>query len=58
MFEVVIRGKFVTGTTSDDEEIAKKQCEELLVKRLEEAGCAGPVGLFTFKVESVEAERL
>lgn len=58
MFEIVIKGKFITGTTQDDEETAKKQCKDLLLDKLEKAGVVGKDGLFEFQVLSVEAERL
>lgn len=58
MFEIVIKGKFITGTTADAEETAKKQCEDLLLDKLQRAGISGKDGLFEFRVESVEAERL
>jgi len=58
MFEVVIKGKFITGTTVDDVEKAKKVCKDLLLDKLETAGVAGKDGIFDFKVEAIEAERL
>lgn len=58
MFEIVIKGKFITGTTVDDEEKAKKVCKDLLLDKLEGAGVAGKDGIFDFRVEAIEAERL
>lgn len=58
MFEIVIKGKFITGTTVDDEEKAKKVCKDLLLDNLERAGVAGKDGIFDFRVEAIEAERL
>lgn len=61
MWEIVIKGKFITGTTIDDEELAKKKCEELLLDRLKAGGVSdsqGTHGLFQWVGESIEAERL
>lgn len=59
-WEIVIKGKFITGTTIDDEELAKKKCEELLLEKLVEGGVLGKGehGLFQWVKESVEAEAL
>jgi len=60
VWEIVIKGKFVTGTTIDDEEQAKKQCEEMLLAGLEAGGVSDSKGhgLFQWVKESIEAERL
>ena len=60
VWEIVIKGKFVTGTTIDDEEEAKKKCEEMLLGGLEAGGVSDSKGhgLFQWVPESVEAERL
>lgn len=60
VWEIVIKGKFITGTTIDDEEEAKKKCEELLLERLEMGGVSDEKGrgLFQWVPESTEAERL
>ncbi|MBA7654351.1 hypothetical protein ES703_62228 [subsurface metagenome] len=60
VWEIVIKGKFITGTTIDDEELAKKKCEEMLLERLEIGGVSDSKGhgLFQWVKESVEAERL
>ena len=60
VWEIVIKGKFVTGTTIDDEEQAKKQCEEMLLARLEASGVSDSKGqgLFQWVQEAIEAERL
>lgn len=58
MFEVVIKGKFITGITIDDEEKAKATVKEILEERLQAARCLKPDGIFEFKLESIEAERL
>ena len=60
VWEIVIKGKFMTGTTIDDKEQAKETCKKLLEDRMAEAGIAdeGAHGLFQWIPESVEAERL
>jgi len=60
VLEIVIKGKFVTGTTINDEEQAKKQCEEMLLAGLEAGGVSDSKGhgLFQWVKESIEAERL
>lgn len=60
VWEIVIKGKFVTGTTIDDEEAAKKECEKLLLQRLEAGGVSDSHshGLFQWVQKSVEAEKL
>jgi hypothetical protein len=61
IWEIVIKGKFVTGTTVDDEEQAKDTCKKLLEGRLKESGILsenGGSGLFDWIPESVEALRL
>ena len=60
VWEITIKGKFVTGTTIDDEELAKKKCEELLLAGLEKGGVSDEKGhgLFQWVKESVEAERI
>ena len=60
VWEIMIRGRFITGTTIDDEEIAKKKCEELLLEGLEKGGVSDEKGhgLFQWVKESVEAEAL
>ena len=60
VWEIRIKGKFVTGTTIDDEEEAKKQCEEMLLTGLEAGGVSDQHGhgLFQWVKESIEAERL
>ena len=60
VWEIVIKGKFVTGTTIDDEEEAKKKCEEMLLAGLEAGGVSDSHGhgLFQWVQESLEAERL
>ncbi|MBA7674937.1 hypothetical protein ES703_83165 [subsurface metagenome] len=60
VWEIVIKGKFVTGTTIDDEEQAKETCKKLLEDKMAEAGIADEKahGLFQWIQESVEAERL
>ncbi|GAH53384.1 unnamed protein product [marine sediment metagenome] len=60
MWEIVIKGKFVTGTTIDDEEQAKRLCKKLLEDKLADAGIEDEKvhGLFQWIPESVEAERL
>ncbi|MDO9334189.1 MAG: hypothetical protein Q7T57_06690 [Dehalococcoidales bacterium] len=55
MFEITIKGKFVTGTTIEDEEQAKEATLNLLKKMLKEASLLGPSQVFEFYVESVEA---
>jgi len=59
VWEIVIKGKFVTGTTIDDQEQAKKTCQELLLSRLD-AGVTNPDGhgVFQWIPESIEAEPL
>lgn len=60
VWEVVIKGKFVTGTTIDDEEAAKKECEKLLLGGLKAGGVSDEKGhgLFQWVRESVEVEAL
>ncbi|MBA7670697.1 hypothetical protein ES703_78843 [subsurface metagenome] len=60
VWEIAIKGKFVTGTTIDDEEDAKRVCKKLLEMKMAEAGFVGEKdhGLFQWIPESVEAERL
>ena len=58
MYEIIIKGAFMTGTTIDDEEEAKSYGEKLLLELLEKAKCCGINGLFSFNVESVSAEKL
>jgi len=60
VWEIVIKGKFVTGTTVDDEEQAKETCKKLLEDKMAEAGIADENHglLFQWIPESVEAERL
>lgn len=60
VWEITIKGKFITGTTIDDEEQAKKQCEEMLLTGLEAGGVSDEKGhgLFQWVKASVEAERI
>ena len=60
VWEIVIKGKFVTGTTIDDEEVAKKKCEEMLSGGLEAGGVSDQKGhgLFQWVPESIEAEQM
>lgn len=61
IWEIAITGKFITGTTVDDEELAKDTCNKLLESRLKEAGILsedGGPGLFQWIPGSVEAEAL
>lgn len=60
VWEIVIKGKFITGTTIDDEEMAKKKCEELLLAGLKLGGVSDSHshGLFQWVPESIEAEQL
>lgn len=62
LWEIVIKGRFVAGTTIDDEERAKETCRKLLEDKMAEAdiaerGAQGG-GLFQWIPESVEAEML
>lgn len=59
--EIVIKGKFITGTTIDNEERAKTYCNKMLEDRLKVSGILsenGEPGLFQWIPESVEAEDL
>jgi len=40
--------------TQDDEETAKKQCEALLLDKLEKAGVAGKDGLIGYPMDKLE----
>lgn len=57
MFEVVIKGKFTTGTTQSDPEEAKEACRKLLRGRLKEAGLLEPSQIFQWHEESVEVDK-
>ncbi|GAH25772.1 unnamed protein product, partial [marine sediment metagenome] len=59
VWEIAIKGKFVTGTTIANEEQAKETCQKLLENKLAEAGISDEKahGLFQWIPESVEAER-
>jgi len=57
-YEVIIHGKFTTGTTQDDPDEAKKTCTNLLTEMLEIAKCAGKDGIFMFQVGEVEVDKL
>ena len=56
--EVTIRGKFMTGTTIDDEEKAKQVTKDLLLSKLKEASCLEPTDVFQFQLESIKVDRL
>jgi len=62
LFSVVIKGKFTTGTTQDDEEEAKKMALDFLLWKLREAGIIAnpgePSGPFEWVLESVEMDSL
>ncbi len=61
MWEITIKGKFVTGITTDQEEVAKSQCLNLLREKLKKGEVISEEpyhGLFQFVLESVEAEKL
>ena len=60
VWEIVIKGKFVTGAIVDGIERAKEICKKLLEDRMAEVGIADEKahGLFQWIPESVEAERL
>lgn len=60
VWEITIKGKFVTGTTIDDEELAKKTCEELLLAGLGRGGVSDEKGhgVFQWVKESIEADAL
>ena len=44
MWEIAVKGKFVTGTTMYDEEKAKETCNQLLQDLLVKAGIIGEEG--------------
>lgn len=55
--EVRINVTFVTGTTQEDPEQAKKVCLKLLRDLLKKAFCCeGSEGLFAMKINSIESE--
>jgi len=56
--EVTICGKFMTGTTIDDEEKATQVTKALLLSKLKEASCLKPTDLFQFQLESIKVDRL
>ena len=61
MWEITIKGKFVTRITTDQEDVAKSQCLSLLRGKLKEGRIISEEphhGLFQFVLESVEAEKL
>jgi hypothetical protein len=61
MNEVMITATFVTGTTVSDPKEARRACEDLLLKRLKDAGIAGKTsmdGIFTVEIEKVISELL
>lgn len=57
-WEIVIKGRFITGTTVDDEEQAKEIVRDLLRDKLRQAGCLERDQVFEFIEESIEAEPL
>lgn len=58
MFQVVIKGRFMTGTTQDDEEKAKETTVKLLKEKLASASCLEIDDIFQFRIDSVETEEL
>lgn len=54
MYEVIIKGKFITGTTVDEEEKAKKVVRDLLRDKLRHADCLERDQAFEFVEESIE----
>jgi len=58
MYEVIIKGKFITGTTVDEEEKAKKVVRDLLRDKLRHASCLERDQVFEFVEESIEVSPL
>lgn len=58
MFEIVITGRFMTGSTQDNENEARETAVNLLKEKLSSAGCLDPHDLFQFELDSVEAKEL
>jgi len=56
--EVIIKGKFITGTTVDNEENAKKVVRDLLRDKLRQANCLERDQVFEFVEESIEVNPL
>lgn len=58
MHTVTIKGKFITGTTVDDEEQAKRVVRDLLRDKLRHAGCLEREQVFEFVEETIEVTPL
>lgn len=57
-YEVTLKGTFITGTSADTRELAIKQTNDLLIEMLEQGQVSGIDGIFFWKLDSIEAERL
>ncbi len=60
-YEVKITATFTTGTTAVEIEVAKKECEDVLIMLLRKAGIISrgmPSGVFEYRVDKIEAEKL
>lgn len=58
MYTVTIKGKFITGTTVDDEEQAKRVVRDLLREKLRQADCLEREQVFEFVEETIEVTPL
>ncbi len=58
MFGVVIKGRFITGTSQDDEGKAKESVLNLLKEKLASVSCLEIDDIFQFRIDSVEMEKL
>ena len=58
MYTVTIKGKFITGTTVDDKEQAKKVVRDLLRDKLRQASCLERDQVFEFVEETIEVTPL
>lgn len=58
MFGIEIKGRFITGTSQDDEEEAKESIVNLLKEKLASVSCLNTDDVFHFRIDSVKMEKL
>jgi len=58
MYEVIIKGKFTTGSTADTPDQAINQSVKVLEELLDKASLLKSNHIFQFKLDDVEANKL
>lgn len=58
MFEIRVKGTFVTGSTAEDKEMAEAEIKKVLLEGLKKIHFCQDNGVFNFKIEEIKSEKL